>query len=516
MTSRPICRFPALALAIAVCGFATTLVEAATREESPRLNVLWICADDLAPYACGAWGGKIARTPNIDRLAARGMRFDRAFCNAPVCTASRQSFLTGRYPRTIGVTQLSTSLPESEITLGELLRDAGYHTAAIGKMHFNSQLKHGFDLRLDAPDHTQMLKERGAATVPAEIAVQPPWRPFRDPARIWLNSDRLPVGSLDADMSGTWYAGKAAEFLKEHGGSKNQAQPFFLRVSFTEPHSPFHFPVEFRDRHRTDEFAVPPVGADDDSQIPAIFRDLTDREKQGIAAAYHTSVEFLDRNVGRVLDALEQAGRLDDTLIVFTGDHGYLLGHHGRFEKHCCFEEAIRAPLIIALPRRTVPATTPALVEFIDIAPTILDYCRVAAPATMQGRTLRPLISGETLLHRERVFIEYSENEEGAVRDERWKFTYGTGKRERQDGYTTGLPLPGRTIRLYDLESDPAELNNLASRIDQAERVATFTNLLVEHLRRTARRPELIPQSEDVHTVIDYCLQPHDVGAEKD
>jgi len=440
------------------------------------------------------------------------MRFDRAFCNAPVCTASRQSFLTGRYPRTIGVTQLSTPLPESEVTLAELLRDAGYDTAAIGKMHFNSQLKHGFKLRLDAAEHQQALKARGARAVSADIAVQPPWRPFKDPARIWLNSACLPVPLVDADMPGTWYAEQAVEYLTGHHQGASGEQPFFLMVSFTEPHSPFHFPVEFRDRLRPEVFTVPPVGKDDDSQIPAIFRDLSDPEKQGIAAAYHTSVEFLDRNVGRVLDALEASGHLEDTLVVFTGDHGYLLGHHGRFEKHCCFDEAIRAPLIIAPPAKTITAAaTPALVEFIDIAPTILDYCDVRAPSAVQGRTLRPVVTGQATRHRDRVFIEYSENEEGAVRDERWKLIYGTGKRERQDGYTTGRPLPGRTVRLYDLESDPGEFINLAGQPDQAKRVAELTRLLAEHLRTTARQPELVPRSNDLELVIDACLQPNDV-----
>src|SRR5262249_34933431 len=117
--------------------------------EPRRPNVLWICADDHAAYVCGAYGNQVVRTPNIDTLAAGGMSFERALCNSPVCTASRQSFLTGRYPRTIGVTRLGTALPESETTLAELLRDAGYDTAAIGKMHFNSDLPHGFATRID-------------------------------------------------------------------------------------------------------------------------------------------------------------------------------------------------------------------------------------------------------------------------------------------------------------------------------------------------------------------------------
>lgn len=447
------------------------------------------------------------------------MRFDRAFCNSPVCTASRQSFLTGRYPRTIGVTQLSTPLPESETTLAELLKEAGYDTVAIGKMHFNSALRHGFDVRLDNPDLQRALKERGTRPLPEGIAVLPAWRPFRDPAAVWLNSGVLPYGAVEADMSGTWFAEQAAMHLsarRSESTSKASPRPFFLMVSFYEPHSPFHFPVEYAGRHHADEFTVPPIGADDAPQIPAIFRDLSDREKQGIAAAYHTSVEFLDRNVGVVLDTLARSGEADNTLIVFTGDHGYLLGHHGRFEKHCCFEEAIRAPLLVSLPGRIErDRHSDALVEFIDIAPTILEACGVKIPETIQGRSLVSLFSEKTSAHRDVAFIEYSENEEAAIRTNRWKFIYCSGKRERQDGYSTGMPLPGRTLRLYDLEVDPRELTNLADRQEQAERVSGFKRQLADHLRRTARQPERVPATNDVHEVLDFCLAPHDVGEGK-
>src|SRR5262245_40229783 len=174
------------------------------------------------------------------------MRFDRAFCNSPVCTASRQSFLTGRYPRSIGVTQLATALPESEVTLAELLRDAGYDTAAIGKMHFNSELTHGFETRVDLPDHHMWLQAEGQTPFPPEIASLPPWKPFRDPAGIWLNSAVQPFALVDADMPGTYLAGQAADFLSRRatladGDDRKPQRPFFLMVSFYEPHSPFHF-----------------------------------------------------------------------------------------------------------------------------------------------------------------------------------------------------------------------------------------------------------------------------------
>jgi choline-sulfatase len=473
-------------------------------------NVLWIVADDHAAYVCGACGNDRVRTPNLDRLASEGMRFDRAYCNAPVCTASRQSFLTGRYPRTIGVTQLQTPLPESEVTLAKLLKTAGYDTASLGKMHFNSNLKHGFDVRIDRPEYNQQLRARGKQPLPEGIEVLPDWKPFKDPARVWLNSFYRPFGAVDADMVGTYFAQQATRYLQE-----KRDRPFFLMVSFYEPHSPFHFPIEYRNRHKPESFAVPKVGPEDDGQIPAVFRDLTEKEKQGIIASYYTSTEFLDKNVGVVLDALKQSGKAGDTLVVYNGDHGYLLGQHGRFEKHCCYEPAVRAPLLLRFPDRIQPGqSTQALVEFIDIVPTILDYVGVAIPEKVQGKSLVPLLRGAKG-HRERVFVEYAENEEAMVRTDRWKLIYGTGKRERKDGYQTGKPLPGRTIQLFDLDKDPEEMTNLARRPEQAKRVAELTEQLAEHLKRTARQPELLPRDGDVHTLLEFCLQPRDVEAPK-
>ncbi len=322
--------------------------------ETPRRpNVLWICADDHAPYVCGAYGNKIVRTPNLDRLATEGVRFDRAYCNSPVCTASRQSFLTGRYPRSIGVTQLQTALPEGEQTLATLLQAAGYDTAAIGKMHFNSPFTHGFAHRIDLPQHARSLQEHAPKPLPPDLDTQPPWRPFRDPASVWLNSACRPFAARDEDMAGTFFARQGARYLQQR-----HDKPFFLMVSFYEPHSPFRFPIDYRGKYRPEQFAVPRIGPEDDAQIPAIFRNLSDREKQGILAAYYTSTEFMDKNAGLVLDALKQSGHDADTLVIYTGDHGYMLGQHGRFEKHCCFEPAVRARCSCVGPGTSSPDKT--------------------------------------------------------------------------------------------------------------------------------------------------------------
>lgn len=483
----------------------------AAPEPAARPNVLWICADDHAAYVSGAYGNRIVRTPNIDKLASQGMRFDRAYCNSPVCTASRQSFLTGRYPRTIGVTKLSTPLPESEITLADVLKEAGYDTASIGKMHFNSSFAHGFDLRFDMPEYIALLKERrtagGVATLPDGVEVLPDWKPFRDPARVWLNSFTRPYGAVDADMAGTIFADQAVKYL-----GTDRMKPFFLMVSFYEPHSPYHFPVEFRGRHQRSEFTLPQVGPEDASQIPVIFRDLTDDEKRGITASYYTSVEFLDRNIGRVLDALERSGHAENTIVVYTGDHGYCLGHHGRFEKHCSYEEAVRVPLLAKFSGR-IPAnrSTSAFVELIDVFPTILDFCGIPLPRSVQGRSLLRVLSGESDAHRDNVVVEYAPNEEIMIRDARYKLVYERGKERRTDGYDPGGPLSGPVFRLFDLEQDPQEFTNLWGRGEHAKRVAQMTMQLADHLKQTAREQGILDELTNAHEILDAGVSSRDV-----
>ena len=476
--------------------------------DASRPNVLWICSDDHAAYVTGCYGNELVRTPNIDRLAAGAMRFDRAYCNSPICSASRQSFLTGRYPRTVGVTLLTTPLPESESTIADLLAQAGYETASFGKMHFNNQLKHGFEQRLDLPDWNRSLRQRGHTQIPPGVEVLGPWKPFRDPASVWLNAAAAPY-LMAADMHSTFFAEAAERFL-----ATRREKPFFLMVSFIEPHSPFHFPVEYRGRHDPAKMPVGKVGPEDEDQIPDIFRGLSHEQKQGIVAAYYTSTEWMDHNVGRVLAALEASGQADNTLVIYTGDHGYSLGHHGRFEKHCMYEPAVRSPLILRLPGGASSGrTTAALTEFVDIVPTVLETCGVDIPPSVQGRSLVPVLTGRTDQHREHVFITYAHNEEAMVRDDRFKLTFARGKRERDDGYSPRRPLTGHSITLFDLESDPDEYINLAQRPEHADRVQRMLTLLAEHLRQTDRQPQRIPQVKDPLEILDYCVQPNDVAA---
>jgi arylsulfatase A-like enzyme len=469
--------------------------------------VLWICADDHAAFMLGAYGNRQIHTPNLDRLASSGMRFDRAYCNSPVCTPSRLSFMTGRYPRTIGVTQLETPLPLRERTLADLLRDAGYTTAAIGKMPFGSG-RHGFDERIDRSTAEDTTSKPSARPLPANLHVLPSWRPFQDAAAVWLNSSYLPYGAFDAKMDGTCFANEAARFL-----GRDRDRPFFLFVGFYEPHAPFLFPIEDLNRHDPHSFIVPEAGPKDANQIPKIFRDLTKTDKQGILASYATSVEFLDRNVGRVLKALEESGKSKNTLVIYTSDQGYLLGQHGRFEKHCNYEEAVRVPLLLRLPAQVrAGSSTSALVEMIDLVPTVLHFCHVAVPPNVQGRSFLKILTGEKTRHRARVFVEYAPNDEAMVRDEHWKLIYERGKQRRRDGYDTGEPLTENAIRLFDLDRDPGELDNVADRPENAGRVAELLRILARHLKATSAEPGLVPQTDDALVVLDYCVQSRDAG----
>jgi len=468
-----------------------------------RLNVLVIISDDHAAYVYGAYGNPKARTPNLDRLAHTGVRFTHAYVNCPMCTPSRQSLITGRLPHSIGVTQLETALSDETFTIAELLKQYGYDTAAIGKMHFNSELHHGFDLRLDLRDHRVYLKTRPPRPIPADITVLPEWRPFKDPARVWLNGSYLPYGAHDDDMPGTWFARQAQDYLRNRTD-----KPFCLFVSFYEPHLPFRFPIEYRGMYDPGSFDVPEPGPEDDWQIPNIFRNLTHSEKQHIIASYYTSVSFLDKNVGLILDTLDETGLSEKTLVIYLGDNGYCLGHHGRFEKHCFYEQSVRVPLVVRLPRsprRDIEVD--ALAEFIDIFPTIAEFCGAQVPANVEGRSLLPLIERDKMEGRDTVFSEYFYNEEAMIRARKYKFIYSSGKIVRQDGYETGLPLPGRTKILFDMENDPDEMTNLAVRPEYNEIISRLEEEMLRRLEETSPYVQTIPPGLCIEDKLDWYLK---------
>lgn len=469
-----------------------------------RPNVVWICADDYTPDACGVYGSAVARTPNLVRLASAGVTFDRAFATAPLSTPSRQSFFTGRYPRSIGVTLTPTPLPADEITLPARLMAAGYHTAAFGKTHFYAPRRSDYRTRVDRGEYHEWLADRGGYSVPPSPEVLGPWAPFADPPRVWLNADVKPFGGLDAEMVGTFYATRAAEFIRS-----KPPEPYFCYVSFYETHSPFWFPADWPFRHSADEFTAPDVTAADLGELPEVFRELTPSERRGIAAAYHTSANYMDKNVGLVLDAVADSGGWDDTHIVFTSDHGYLLGQHGRFEKHCSYDPAVRSCLIVK-PRNAsqTGVKSSALVSLFDLFPTVLEFAGVPVPEGVQARSLMQVLNGATTTHRDHVIAEYCDNTEIMVRTERWKYVYSAGTRLRRDGYAHPDDPRGVRTKLFDLSQDPGELNDLSADTGHDATQRELLELLLEHVFQTERIPARIADATDLEGLLASALYP--------
>jgi choline-sulfatase len=480
--------------------------QAVAREHPP--NLLLLIADDHRGGTLGIDGDPRRATPRLDQLAGQGVRFTRAYCNSPVCTPSRQSFITGRLPHAIGVTRLATPLPDSARTLGDLLVAHGFDTAAIGKMHFNSLAHHGFKERIDLREYEAHLE----ANPPAGGDQRRPWRPFKDPAEVWLNARCLPEGLLAAAMDSAYFADQAIDYLRSRRDT-----PFALVVSFYDPHSPFKFPREWAGRYRPEDFSAPAVSDTDLRDRPKVFQDLTDRHAQGIQAAYYTSLSFMDHQVGRVLDALDAAGLADDTVVVYLGDNGYMLGEHGRFEKHCFYEPAVRVPLIVRWPGR-LPRNrrVDEKVELVDLLPTVLDLLGVERPSNLHGQSLVPLLNGTPGARgREVIFSEYFENEEAMIRNDQFKLIVGTGRRNRLDGYETGQPLPGPYERLFDVENDPAENTDLADRPELAAEKARLLSQMHKRLVETRDGALPVPRVLSELEAIHWCLVPRDPEPEK-
>jgi choline-sulfatase len=467
-------------------------------------NIVIIIGDDLKGGALGIDGDPRMATPNLDRLASEGVRFDRAYCNSPLCTPSRQSFITGRLPHAAGVTLLKTPLPRGTPTLGTWLGSHGYDTGAIGKMHFNSPLHHGFTERIDHPDWMAWLKKEH----PEEIKNIRPFRPFHDPARIWLNADVRSCGYHEAVMDGTFFAERTGGFFERH-----KERPFGLVVGFYQPHSPFLFPSDARRVFKPEEFSAPSFSEEDLRNQPLVFKGLTEADTKGISASYYSSLAYHDRSVGTVLDNLEKAGLADRTIVVYLGDNGYMLGQHARFEKHTLYENCVRIPLLIRWPGHITPGgRVSGMVELVDVLPTILDLAGLPRPDGLHGTSFADALAAGDLgaIGRKVVVSEYQENQEAMARSDRYKLIVGTGRLARDDGYVNADPTPGPYQRLYDMQDDPDENIDLS---DKPEMLAVRQELLnALHDRLTTTQPEggTVPSGLSTLEAVYWCLVARD------
>jgi len=448
-----------------------------------RPNVLFMMADDLN-NSLGTYGHPLVKTPNLDKLAARGVRFEKAACQFPLCGPSRNSMLTGLYPNSSGIltnSQIFRQTIPSHKSLSQSFRLEGYFAARIGKLyHYNVPLSIGTNGHDDPGSWEMEINPTGS-----------------DRMEDMDNTFSLIPGSYGGTLS--WYASpspdekhtdgmmaREAEWVLERC-AKDKSRPFFLALGFFRPHTPYIAPKTWFEGYPQEKMPVVQGWKEDQADIPphglGSYKkeqdNLTDDLRRQCIQAYYASISFMDAQAGIVLDALDRLGLSENTIVVFTSDHGYHMGEHGLWQKQSLFEESARVPLIMAGPGITKGGVAQAPVGLIDLYPTLTEMAGVKAPDNLQGQSLVPILKDPKAEGRgwvisqvvrgggfKRMGASAALGDNGkrlfgySLRTPRWRYTeWDEGKAGRE---------------LYDHDTDPKELTNLA---EKAEHAATVTEL---------------------------------------
>ena len=432
-----------------------------------RPNVLLIYTDQQRTDSMGCYGSAIARTPNLDRLACEGVRLDRFFVQCPVCMPSRMSFLTGRYSGSLGIGTNGIPLPAETPTLPRMLAPYGYHTAQIGKLHFQPHARRWHcDPHPDYGFRTLILSDEPGCYDDAYIK----WVERVDPAQVPLVRTQLPPAAHRYDKPNYSRQGRAVDEAYVFEGREELThtafvasetcrflqsrapggEPFFAIAGIYAPHTPINPPARFAEMFDPGDMPDPILGEAEGYQ--GELAKVAPEQWRKIRAYYMALVAHVDDQVGRILRTLEERGLAEETLVIFTSDHGEYLGDHGRVQKGMPGHECIvRVPFLLRYPC-VVPAggAATALVEAVDMVPTVLHYCGIQQPRGVQGRSLADLLEGRTREHRDDVLTEHFTPfgpRSATVRTDRYKYHWSS----------TGLEL------LYDLEQDPRELVDLST-----------------------------------------------------
>lgn len=438
-----------------------------------RPNILLVMADQLAPQTLPSYGHPVVQTPHLDRLAGEGVVFENAYCNFPLCSPSRASMLSGRLPSRIGIYDNAVEFPASVPTFNHHLRLAGYRTCLAGKGHFVG------------PDQLHGYEDRVTTDVyPADFLWSPDWNLDGDTWLEWYHSMRaaLDAGEFPRSVNIAYddeVEFEALRWLQEHA-SADDSRPFALTVSFSSPHDPYLAPSRWWNLYRDEDIDLPSA-----PDIPLDDRDphsrrhwfLTGRHRDMLnesdlvrmRRAYYATVSYVDAKLGRLMESLEEMGAADNTMVVFTSDHGDMLGERGMFFKMSFYEWSARVPMIARAPFARRGARVADCVSLLDLMPTLLDAAGAAAPKEAEGRSLAPLMRGEGDVDRERpVYCEYLAEGSLApmmmVRQGAWKL----------------MASPCDPPLLYNLESDPQEMANRAEDPACAEKRQQLERLLAE------------------------------------
>lgn len=471
-------RLPAVGCAVLFLG-ATTLPAA------PKLNVLFLVADDLNTRL-GCYGDAQAISPNIDKLAKRGVRFERAYCQYPLCNPSRSSFMSGLRPDTTrvfeNVTHFRKAVPDAQ-TMPQTFQRAGYSVVRAGKLyHYGVPMQIGTDGFDDAPSWQRTINPAGRD---------------KDEEKSILNyTPKIGLGAALAwhatagdgtDHTDGKIAGEVIKLLEQHAAQPEK--PFFIGCGFFRPHVPCVASQKFFDLHPLEKFSLPKEPLEHLAKIPAVS-PLVKPPHYGVAEpdlkqflrAYYASVSQMDAQVGRVVDALDRLKLADKTIIVFFSDHGWLLGEHGgQWQKRSLFEESARVPLVIALPgNKANGQTSRRPVELVDLHPTLADLAGLPIHPKLEGRSLKPLLANPQAPWDKPAFTQVTRNAEVSLTvgvDPKKKSLMGRSVRTDRWCYIEWDE--GRAgVELYDAPADPKQYRNLADDPKHAKTVAEMKELL--------------------------------------
>jgi iduronate 2-sulfatase len=464
----------------------TALVcSAAEKPENP--NILFIISDDLNTALSG-FGHAQCKTPELDKLARRGVRFQNMHCQYPVCGASRASIMSGLYPytnHTMGNSgTLRGSMP-NVVSMSQLFRKNGYYAGRVSKIYHMGippEILAGTATRDDPYSWDEVVNIKAPEQYAPGIKTQ--WSPKDKGSQTFQGVEADGDDMVHADGMA---AAHAIKFLK-----KNKERPFFLAVGFVRPHVPLVAPKKYFERYDRHAMNPPQVPEDDLDDVPQIIRSykrnsttygVTPELHKGLLQAYYASVSYMDAQVGRVLEALEQEGLKDSTIVVFTSDHGYLLGHHHKIQKQHLFEEATRVPFIVSVPWMDTQhgGETRMITELIDLYPTLADLAGLAPPGCLQGTSLKPLLTdpASTEWTKDMAFTVSRSGGE-SIKTKAWRFTqWGFGN---------------KGMELYNLKADPREFTNLADKPEYAAVVSAMKKRL--HKKRNAAGYEAFRRKE--------------------
>lgn len=457
------------------------LLVAGTSLGKDRLNVLFLIADDLR-NDLGCYGSSIAITPNIDSLAASGLRFDRAYCQKAVCWPSRNSMLSGLLPENLGKANSKLTFRASHpdiLSLPQLFKDHGYETASFGKILHNGQDDPASWSRphFDPPPFNYGRKENREKHPIINQAV-----PENNQNPLYEAAD-VPDEAYEDGMT----TQAAIQVLEELAESE---KPFFLMVGFHKPHSPFVAPQRDWDLYDPDSIADPfPKGPAKGAPEKFVFHPsrylrsfggfpdsgpISEQDARTVRHAYLSCVSYIDRLTGEIIKTLEASGQRERTLIVFTSDHGYHLGEHGLWSKHTTYETATRVPLIFSGPGVAKGHSTQGLVELLDLFPTLAEIAELPLPKHLEGKSFAPTLANPREKARKAAFSEFSR---GGAR--------GLSIRSANYRYTEWRSLKNGELQareLYDHGFDPAETRNVAEETRYAPVITEMAALLKERL----------------------------------